>query len=66
MRDELLAGEIFYSLKEAQVLIDMWRKRYNTVRPHSALNYQLPTPPALVIPSHQNQHLGQSQNVVQL
>jgi len=32
MRDELLNGEIFYSLKEAQVLIEMWRKHYNTVR----------------------------------
>ncbi len=40
MRDELLAGEIFYSLKEAQVLIEMWRKHYNTVRPHSSLGYR--------------------------
>ena len=37
MRDELLNGEIFYSLKEAQVLIEMWRKEYNTVRPHVKL-----------------------------
>ncbi len=37
MRDELLLGEIFYSLKEAQVLVEMWRKHYNTVRPHSSL-----------------------------
>lgn len=34
MRDELLNGEIFYSLKVAQVLID-WRRHYNTQRPHS-------------------------------
>ena len=37
--DELLDGEIFYSLKEAQVLIERWRHHYNTVRPHSALGY---------------------------
>ena len=44
LRDELLNGEIFYSLKEAQVVIGQWRKHYNTVRPHSALNYRPPAP----------------------
>ncbi len=29
MRDELLAREIFYSLKEEQVLIEMWGNHYN-------------------------------------
>ena len=48
MRDELLAGEIFYTLKEAQVLIEIWRKYYNTIRPHSALNYQPPAPAAVL------------------
>lgn len=47
MRDELLAREIFYSLKEAEILIEMWRRQYNTVRPHSALGYRPPTPAAL-------------------
>ncbi len=42
--DELLNGEIFYSLKEAQVLIERWRHHYNTVRPHSALGYRPPAP----------------------
>ena len=42
--DELLNGEIFYSLKEAQVVIEQWRKHYNTIRPHSALNYRPPAP----------------------
>ena len=42
--DELLDGEIFYSLKEAQVLIERWRHHYNTVRPHSALGYTPPAP----------------------
>lgn len=37
MRDELLAGRFFYSLKEGQVLIEMWRRQYNTIRPHSSL-----------------------------
>ena len=49
MRDELLAREIFYSLKEAQVLIEMWRKQYNTVRPHSALGYRPPVPAAIYV-----------------
>ncbi len=42
--DELLDREIFYSLNEAKVLIEMWRKHYNTVRPHSALGYKPPAP----------------------
>jgi transposase InsO family protein len=41
-RDELLYGEIFYSLKEAKFVIEHWRKHYNTVRPHSALGYRPP------------------------
>jgi transposase InsO family protein len=44
LRDELLNGEIFYSLKEAQIVIEQWRKHYNTVRPHPALNYRPPAP----------------------
>ena len=37
MRDELLNGEIFYSLREAQIIIESWRKHYNTKLPHSVL-----------------------------
>ena len=37
LRDELLNGEIFYTLREAQVLIDSWRRHYNAVRPHGSL-----------------------------
>ena len=44
LRDECLNGEIFYSLREAQVVIEMWRKHYNTVRPHSSLGYRPPAP----------------------
>lgn len=48
MRDELLKGEIFYSLKEAAVIIEMWRRQYNNIRPHSALGYRPPAPAAFV------------------
>lgn len=44
MRDELLNGEIFYTLEEAKVLIEQWRKEYNHVRPDSALGYRPPAP----------------------
>ncbi len=44
LRDELLNGEIFYSLKEAQVMIETWRRHYNTKRPHSSLGYRPPAP----------------------
>ena len=46
LRDECLNGEIFYSLKEAQVVIELWRVEYNTRRPHSALGYRPPVPAA--------------------
>jgi len=48
LRDELLNGEIFYTLKEAQVVIEDWRKLYNTVRPHSSLGYRPPAPEAVL------------------
>jgi transposase InsO family protein len=44
LRDECLNGEIFYSLKEAKVVIEKWRIHYNTKRPHSALGYRPPAP----------------------
>lgn len=43
LRDELLNGEIFYTLKEADVLIEQWRRHYNTLRPHSALGNLTPS-----------------------
>ena len=48
LRDELLNGEIFYTLKEAQVLTEEWRYIYNTIRPHSSLGYRPPSPEAIV------------------
>ena len=47
LRDELLNGEIFYSLKEARTVIEAWRRHYNEVRPHSSLGYRPPTPAVL-------------------
>ena len=44
LRDELLDGEVFHTVREAQVLIEQWRRHYNTVRPHSALGYRPPAP----------------------
>ena len=44
--DELLNGEIFYSLAEAAVLVEQWRREYNTVRPHSACGGFPPAPEA--------------------
>jgi transposase InsO family protein len=49
LRDELLNGEIFYTLKEAQILIEQWRKEYNTVRPHSSLGYKPPAPETIAL-----------------
>ena len=46
LRDEFLNGEIFYSLKEVQVLAERWRVYYNTGRPHSSLGYRPPAPAA--------------------
>ena len=48
LRDELLNGEVFSTLREAQVLIEWWRREYNQVRPHSALGYRPPVPVTFV------------------
>jgi transposase InsO family protein len=47
-RDELLNGEVFTTLREAQILIERWRRHYNTIRPHSALGYRPPAPKSIV------------------
>jgi len=51
LRDELLSGEIFSTLKEAKILIEAWRRHYNTVRPHSALGYRPPAPEVFTLPA---------------
>jgi transposase InsO family protein len=40
MRDELPNREISYTLLEAQIMIERWRKEYNYIRPHSSLGYR--------------------------
>ena len=53
LRDELLNGEVFCSLKEAKVLIEQWRDHYNTIRPHSSLGYRPPAPQTFMpVPPH--------------
>ena len=48
LRDEFLKGEIFYTLREAKVLMEGWRREYNKVRPHSALGYRPPAPETIL------------------
>ena len=48
LRDELLNGEMFYTLAEAKAIIEEWRQHYNHIRPHSSLGYKPPAPMAVV------------------
>jgi putative transposase len=48
LRNELINGEIIYTLTEAQVLIEQWHVHYNTIRPHSTLGYRPPAPKIIV------------------
>jgi len=48
LRDELLNGEIFYSLAEARIVIENWRHHFNNVRPHGSLGYKPPAPEVFV------------------
>jgi putative transposase len=52
LRDELLDGEIFYTMEQARVIIENWRRCYNEIRPHSSLGYRPPTP-RILIPARQ-------------
>jgi transposase InsO family protein len=42
LRDEILNREVFYSIKEAKVIVENWRLEYNNRRPHSGLDYMTP------------------------
>jgi transposase InsO family protein len=53
LRDECLKLEIFYSLKEAQVIIGTWKDHYNRVRPHSSLGYRPPAPATMEVIAQQ-------------
>ena len=50
LRDELLDGESFYSLRVAEVVIESWRRHYNTARPHASLGFRPPAP-EVVLPA---------------
>jgi len=58
LRDELLNGEIFYTLYEAKVIIEKWRREYNTIRPHSSLGYKAPNPVTILPKYEVEKHLG--------
>lgn len=47
---ECLKAELFNNPMEAKIIIEMWRRHYNTVRPHSSLGYRPPAP-LTVIPA---------------
>jgi len=49
LRDELLNREVFYTLKEVQVLTEQWRQHYNQIRPHSSLGYRTPVPETVLV-----------------
>ena len=48
LRDELLDGEIFYTLAEAKIIVESWRRHFNTLRPHGSLGYKPPAPEVFV------------------
>jgi hypothetical protein len=50
LRDELLNRKIFYTLKEAKIVIENWRRHYNPVRPRSSPGYKPPAPEAVIWP----------------
>lgn len=58
LRDELLDGEIFYTITEVKVLVEQWRREYNTIRPHRSLGLKAPAPEVKIIPFKLDQKLG--------
>jgi putative transposase len=64
LRDELLDGEIFYSLKEVRVVVESWRRHYNTKRPHGSLGYKPPAPEVFV-PALENRTMSNAQSATQ-
>jgi hypothetical protein len=59
-KPELLDGDIFHSLKEAEILIEDWRRHFDTVRPHSALGWLPPAPEVSIAPPAVWPHQGPS------
>lgn len=48
LRDELLNGEIFYTLAEAKIVTESWRRHFNTLRPHGSFGYKPPAPEVFI------------------
>jgi putative transposase len=48
LTDEVLNREVFFTLREAKIVIENWRREYNMIRPHSSLNYRPPAPEAIL------------------
>lgn len=61
LRNEFLNGEIFYTLREAQVVIEQRRQHYNRVRPHSALGYRPPAPETTTRQLTMESRIGETQ-----
>jgi len=49
LRDECLNVELFNNFLEAKIIIEMWRKHYNRIRPHSSLGYRPPAPVTVIL-----------------
>ena len=60
LTDEVLNREVFFTLKEAKIVIENWRREYNTIRPHSSLNCRPPAPEAILPLDFQQPRLTQS------
>jgi putative transposase len=60
LTDEMLNREVFFTLKEAKVVIENWRREYNTIRPHSSLNSRPPLPEVTLLSDFQQPWLTQS------
>jgi putative transposase len=48
LRDKSLNGEIFYTLAEARVIVESWRRFYNKLRPYGSLGYRSPAPEVFI------------------
>src|SRR5262249_48736094 len=48
LRDDLLNGDISYTLLDAQIVIESRRRHYNTISPHDSIGYKPPAPEVFV------------------
>ncbi len=64
LRDEFLGREPFFTLQGAEILVERWRQHYNTVCPHSALDYRPPAPEARFWPPLAMSHRSEIESLV--